>query len=486
MMAAIRKEDPTGAQIPITAVENFKLLVYYLKHRQRTSRPYERIWSITYDDHLAGLSHHRDVEALWDKKNKPPEIVPVTIDQGSAAKCLTAMSVILEKFRGHDDVPLTYVIRPHILPPDCGYSHDPHWQPPFGHRGSPYSSIDEELKLRAPILRNPERYLFELTDHSDMETDPSRYPRCDSFNTDNAQVYRILQSHWGKSPAWSQAKQFNRSKDGRAAYRAIHDFFLGRSQIHIQQAAYNRACESLRYTGERRGFTFDTYVNKHVEQHHLMDELAEFGPKPPDDGLKIQWFQAGIECDLFAPVRAAIMTDRQRFSTFDAVKDAYIDFARQQIKHDNSSRDRRSVSAVNGRGGRSSTRPQGRGGPRGPRGRDNQSDRDAGIPSQIEVDRCTHIQNKKYSWNEYKNFTPADKQRVYQLRNPDAKPGTGPSRANRGRGGTSTVSAMTGSTETNASKKRKGRDGTENTDALDDDDDQDNKSANRANARQRN
>jgi hypothetical protein len=42
-----------------------------------------------------------------------------------------------------------------------------------------------------------------------------------------------------------------------------------------------------------------------------MEELAEFGPKPPDDGLKIQWFQAGIECDLFTPVRAAIY-DRLR------------------------------------------------------------------------------------------------------------------------------------------------------------------------------
>jgi hypothetical protein len=90
--------------------------------------------------------------------------------------------------------------------------------------------------------------------------------------------------------------------------------------------------EALSYTGEKRGFTFNTYVNKHVEQHHLMDELAGFGPRPPDDGLKIQWFQAGIECDLFSPVGTAIMTDRARFLTFEAVKEAYIDFARQQTR----------------------------------------------------------------------------------------------------------------------------------------------------------
>ena len=480
MISAIRKEDPT-LTVPISAVENLKLFVYYLKHRQRTLRPYDRIWNVT-SNHLDRLSHHRDVEAMWDKKNKPPETVPMTIDQTSAAKCFTAMTVILGKFMGHDDVPLTYVIRPRILPPDYGYQDDPNWQPPFGQRGSPYSSIDEELKLRAPILHDPARNLFYLTDFEDMETDPMSYPRCDAFNTDNAQVYRILQSHWGKSPAWSQAKQFNRSQDGRAAYRTLHGFLLGRSQVVIQQAAYNKACETLRYTGEKRGFTFDSYVNKHVEQHHLMDELAEFGPRPPDDGLKIQWFQAGIECDLFTPVRAAIMTDHARFATFDAVKDAYIDFARQQIKNDNSSRDRRSVSAVQGRGGQ---KPQGRGGSRGTRGTDHQSEHRSGIPSQIEVDKCTHIQNKKYPYEEYIKFTPAEKQRAYQLRYPDAKPGTGPSRRGRRGGGGSNVSAITGSTESKTSKKRP-RNGNDKDDEDESDvsDDVDEKRSNRANARQ--
>ena len=179
------------------------------------------------------------------------------------------------------------------------------------------------------------------------------------------------------------------------------------------------------------------------------------------------------------------MTDRARFATFDAVKDAYIDFARQQIKNDNSSCDRRSVSAVQGRGGRTSTQPQGRGGSRGSRGTDHQSERRAGIPSQIEVDKCTHIQNKKYPYEEYIKFTPAEKQRAYQLRYPDAKPGTGPSRRGRRGGGGSNVSAITGSTESKNSKKRprNGKD-KEDDDESDVSDDVDEKRSNRANARQ--
>jgi len=89
-----------------------------------------------------------------------------------------------------------------------------------------------------------------------------------------------------------------------------------------------------------------------------MDELAEFEPSPPSDGMKIQWFQEGIHSDMFAPIRATIMTNREKFSTFEAVKDAYMDFARQQIRHDHlSPRERkcRSVSAVQGHSGSQSS-----------------------------------------------------------------------------------------------------------------------------------
>jgi len=248
MILAIQKEDPSLV-IPFSAVENPKLLVYYLKHRQRTSRPHDALWRATLQD-LDRISHHLDVEMNWDKMNAIPEMSPMTIDQGSAAKFFTALTVILGKFRGHDDVPLTYVIRPRILPPtgDSFYGAHDHWlATPLWQPGFPYSSIDEELKLRAPILKDPKRALFVMTNFQELENDPSQFPRCDAFNTDNAQIFRILQSHWGKSPAWSQAKQFSKSQDGCAAYRKIHDFLLGISQIYtpadcVQQGVH-RACE---------------------------------------------------------------------------------------------------------------------------------------------------------------------------------------------------------------------------------------------------
>ena len=50
--------------------------------------------------------------------------------------------------------------------------------------------------------------------------------------------------------------------------------------------------------------------------------------------------------------------------------------------------------------------------------------RKAGLPTQAKVNKQTHIEARCYPREEYKKFTPAKKQRHWQLMNPDAKPGT--------------------------------------------------------------
>ena len=40
-----------------------------------------------------------------------------------------------------------------------------------------------------------------------------------------------------------------------------------------------------------------------------------------------------------------------------------------------------------------------------------------GLPNQADVDQCMHIVDKKYSQAEFKKFTPAKKQRLWQLQN---------------------------------------------------------------------
>ncbi len=72
-----------------------------------------------------------------------------------------------------------------------------------------------------------------------------------------------------------------------------------------------------------------------------------------------------------------------------------------------------------------------------------------GLVPQFEVNKQTHIVNRHYSDAEWTQLTPAEKQKIWQLRNPGKTPGTGPTRRDHRRAvestSTSTLSSSPGS-----------------------------------------
>jgi hypothetical protein len=481
----IRKTRKT--QIPVTAMDNLTLLAYYAKHQERTSRNDKSLTMITGDD-LAGLAHHMEVELNWDKKHKIPDPTPVTLDETSAHKAFNNMRHLLAEMRGHSDIPLTYVIRPRILPPDWGTA-DNNYEPRFGEANSPYSSIDDELTLRAPILKENRREWHNFTNFETLEEDGARTP---TFNTDNATVFLTLQSYWGRSPAWTNAKKYLKTRNGRAAYRELYNYFFGKTMTASSQDRIIKNLQTYRFDAERRGFTFETFVNKHVEQHNLHQELTDHGVDPLPEQMKILYFKEGIKDPRFDSVHSAILVDRERFTTFDSVKEVFLTHSRNISKTSDAAaaRDRRGVSSVHGRsGGRTNDRAGH--GPRtdSRRGRGTGKSRLDGIPSQIEIDRCTHIEARHYPWSQYSKFTPAEKQKHFQLMHKDTKPGTGPCRDRR-QGDRSVASTMTDGSSSNrkrsASTMRMDTDDNDKSLFSDSDDgaSKDRHKTNRANARQ--
>jgi hypothetical protein len=252
----------------------------------------------------------------------------MTLDLQSAAKAFTDMLILLGKMRGIAGHPLSYVQRSNLKGPnDPNIDNETEDPPPFGHPGSPYFSIDDELCHRAPILCSD---LIHSQLSASLETLESDRPFEPSFLADIVMVYNVLHACWGKSSWWSHVKKFSKTKNGGQVYRTLHTLLLGEQCVVLTGSAIVTKLQSFRYEGDRKNFNFDKYVNLHVEQHNQHADLQEYGVAPLAENLKTLWFQDGIRDPSLNAVKASINANCANFTDFDSVKDAHVELKRTE------------------------------------------------------------------------------------------------------------------------------------------------------------
>ncbi len=125
--------------------------------------------------------------------------------------------------------------------------------------------------------------------------------------------------------------------------------------------------------------------------------------------MKIHYFKNGITDPTFAPIRSTIIVDCTKFQEFDAAMRLYVNYKRSQ-KAETLTHQACNVSALQGCGGGG----QGRGG-RGRGGRGGLGGRLSGGVPQEEVHKVTTVKAWYYSPEDYAKFTPAKKQKHFQL-----------------------------------------------------------------------
>ncbi len=185
-------------------------------------------------------------------------------------------------------------------------------------------------------------------------------------------------------------------------------------------------------------------MNLHVEQYNQHVDLQEYGVAPLAKNLKTLWFQDGIRDPSLNAVKASINANHANFTDFDSVKDAYVEFkCTENLTNDPKIWQGASVARGGCGGGNVPRRPDRGQGPQTPHKCQMR------LVPQSEVNKQTHIVNRRYSDAEWIQLTPAEKQKIWQLRNPGKTPGTGLTRCDCRRAVeltlTSTLSSSPGS-----------------------------------------
>jgi hypothetical protein len=340
--------------------------------------------------------------------------------------------------------PLSYSPHPNLKGPNNADIDDETEDPlPFGQPGSPYVSIDGKLCRRAPILRTDMTHSQLSTSLETLESDRPFEP---SFLANMVTVYNVLHACWGKLSWGSHMKKFGKTKNEQQVYRTLLTLLLGGQRVVSTGSAIVTKLQSFRYEGDCKNFNFDKYVNLHVEQHNQHADLQEYGVAPLTDNLKTLWFQDGIRDPSLNAVKVSINANHANFTYFDSVKDAYVEFKCTENPTNDSKTQQAASVAHGGRGGGSYPCRHDHG--QGPQTSDK---RQKGLVPQSEVDKQTHIINRHYSDAEFDRSTPAEKQKLWQLRNADKTPRTGPTRRDHRR---AVALTLTSSSSSGSSSKR--------------------------------
>ena len=111
------------------------------------------------------------------------------------------------------------------------------------------------------------------------------------FIIDNGNVYDILKGLILAGPAWPWMQEHDKKRDGRKAWKSLIAHYEGDSVINRNKEAAYASITCAEYLGDRRNFTFETFVTLH-QQAHL--DLERYGEAVPES-KKVRDLLAGIK-----------------------------------------------------------------------------------------------------------------------------------------------------------------------------------------------
>jgi hypothetical protein len=181
--------------------------------------------------------------------------------------------------RGIDGVPLAYLVRKDVVPPDADDNPEAYGEPTFAD---------------------------ELVRHAKHEGNPS-------YQVDNQALWSVIRKLTMGGFAWSWVSSCARSQNGREAYLQLKTHYLGKSLQDKIQSDANKILENTFYDGKARNFTFEAYCTR-LKQ--AFTDLAECGDEL-QESCKVRVFLKGLQAPELVAAKAMVIASNHLKTTVE-------------------------------------------------------------------------------------------------------------------------------------------------------------------------
>lgn len=283
-----------GIAVPERAEDNLRLMCYYLRYKERTSRVVAAA-DVTIDS-VRELRHHRE----WEDAHK--DVDPPTIDPKDWPRTIEGLEEYLRGCLGVTKIPLAYVVRDEEQVPAAD---------PVGGYGTKL----DELIARAPIRSANGDYT-------------------PTFLTDRSKVWELISDITRDKDCFTYVRPAQRTRDGRMAFLGLKGHYLGENNVDNMSSRAEKKLQTTSYTGEKRRWNFEKYVKMHMDQHAILEGLTQHGYSGIDERSKVRHLLDGIKTTTLDTVKTRIMSDAALRADFQRCVNLFQDFIEQKASHE--------------------------------------------------------------------------------------------------------------------------------------------------------
>lgn len=174
----------------------------------------------------------------------------------------------------------------------------------------------------------PLAYIYREVDVVDAAAHAAVYPNNDArymrttllaghwYTADNTRVWNEWKSLIQDGPGWDFIKRFDATNDGRGAILALTAQTESENSQNTRKNQAYTALQQLQYSGPRRDWDLQAYVNGHLAAHNELDLLGE----PVPASKKVTDFLNGISDDRLDGAKDHILGDPTKSGSFDAAQ----------------------------------------------------------------------------------------------------------------------------------------------------------------------
>jgi hypothetical protein len=150
-----------------------------------------------------------------------------------------------------------------------------------------------------------------------------------SFVDDMRKVWDIMSNICGKHSCFVCIKPPLGTRNGRDAYMLLFDHFLGPKNVGNMTSDAEIKLTSTLYNGEKKRFTWETYVRIHTEQHSVLNGLRYYWYAGIDDSSKVRHLLKGIKTIELDVCKMQVMASPSLCDNFAATVELYSTFIKQ-------------------------------------------------------------------------------------------------------------------------------------------------------------